>query len=63
MNLQRTAAYISNVRRRRWRNGRFSAAGQYLGVEEHNGHISAKSVVNEGTTFTISLPVPELVLN
>src|SRR5690606_32854908 len=31
-------------------------------VEEHNGHISAKSVVNEGTTFTISLPVPELVL-
>jgi signal transduction histidine kinase len=28
-------------------------------VEEHNGHISAKSAVNEGTTFTISLPVPE----
>jgi signal transduction histidine kinase len=28
-------------------------------VEEHNGHISAKSTVNEGTTFTISLPVPE----
>jgi signal transduction histidine kinase len=32
-------------------------------VEEHNGHISAKSNVNEGTTFTISLPVPELVLS
>jgi signal transduction histidine kinase len=32
-------------------------------VEEHNGHISAKSNVNEGTTFTISLPVPELVMN
>ncbi len=26
-------------------------------VEEHQGFISAKSVVNEGTTFTISLPV------
>lgn len=32
-------------------------------VEEHQGHISAKSSVNEGTTFTISLPVLELVLN
>jgi signal transduction histidine kinase len=32
-------------------------------VEEHNGHISAKSNVNEGTLFTISLPVPELVLS
>jgi light-regulated signal transduction histidine kinase (bacteriophytochrome) len=32
-------------------------------VEEHNGHISARSNVNEGTTFTISLPVPEMVLN
>ncbi len=30
-------------------------------VEEHHGHISAKSGVNEGTIFTISLPVPELV--
>jgi signal transduction histidine kinase len=32
-------------------------------VEEHDGHISAKSNVNEGTLFTISLPVPELVTN
>ena len=32
-------------------------------VEEHHGHISAKSNVNEGTIFTISLPVPELVLS
>jgi signal transduction histidine kinase len=31
-------------------------------VEEHNGHISAKSNVNEGTLFTISLPVPEYVM-
>lgn len=26
-------------------------------VEEHHGYISAKSEVNKGTTFTISLPV------
>jgi signal transduction histidine kinase len=32
-------------------------------VEEHNGYISAKSSVNEGTTFTISLPHPEPVLD
>lgn len=32
-------------------------------VEEHHGHISARSAVNEGTTFTISLPVPDLVLS
>jgi signal transduction histidine kinase len=32
-------------------------------VEEHNGHISARSSVNEGTTFTISLPVAQLVMN
>jgi signal transduction histidine kinase len=31
-------------------------------VEEHNGHISAKSNVNEGTVFTVSLPVPEYVM-
>jgi signal transduction histidine kinase len=29
-------------------------------VEEHQGHISAKSAVDEGTTFTISFPVPEM---
>jgi signal transduction histidine kinase len=29
-------------------------------VEEHNGHISARSAVGEGTTFTISLPVEKL---
>lgn len=28
-------------------------------VEEHNGFISAKSAVGEGSTFVISLPVPE----
>jgi light-regulated signal transduction histidine kinase (bacteriophytochrome) len=33
-------------------------------VEEHHGYISAKSTVDEGTTFTISLPVqPEFVSN
>jgi light-regulated signal transduction histidine kinase (bacteriophytochrome) len=32
-------------------------------VEEHHGFISARSSPNEGTTFTISLPVAELVLN
>lgn len=32
-------------------------------VEEHHGHISAKSNVNEGTLFTISLPVAEMVMN
>jgi signal transduction histidine kinase len=32
-------------------------------VEEHNGYISARSVVNEGTTFTISLPQPEPVMD
>jgi signal transduction histidine kinase len=31
-------------------------------VEEHQGHISARSSVNEGTAFTISLPVPELIM-
>ena len=31
-------------------------------VEEHDGHISARSNVNEGTAFTISLPVPELIM-
>lgn len=30
-------------------------------VEEHQGHISAKSAVDEGTTFTISFPATELV--
>jgi len=29
-------------------------------VEEHNGFISAKSAVGEGSTFVISLPVPEV---
>lgn len=29
-------------------------------VEEHNGFISARSAVGEGSTFVISLPVPEL---
>lgn len=29
-------------------------------VEEHQGHISAKSAVGEGTTFTISFPEPEM---
>jgi signal transduction histidine kinase len=29
-------------------------------VEEHSGYISAKSEVNKGTTFTISLPVDSL---
>jgi signal transduction histidine kinase len=29
-------------------------------VEEHDGYISAKSEVNKGTTFTISLPVDSL---
>jgi len=32
-------------------------------VEEHQGYISAKSAVDEGTTFTISLPVPELAIS
>jgi signal transduction histidine kinase len=32
-------------------------------VEEHNGYISARSAVNEGTTFTISLPQPEPVMD
>jgi light-regulated signal transduction histidine kinase (bacteriophytochrome) len=32
-------------------------------VEEHHGFITAKSAVNEGTTFTISLPVPEMAMN
>lgn len=29
-------------------------------VEEHNGFISAKSAVGEGSTFVISLPIPEI---
>ncbi|MDB5258050.1 MAG: hybrid sensor histidine kinase/response regulator [Chitinophagaceae bacterium] len=29
-------------------------------VEEHNGFISAKSAVGEGSTFVISLPMPEV---
>jgi len=32
-------------------------------VEEHNGFISAKSAVNQGTTFTISLPIEEYKAN
>lgn len=32
-------------------------------VEEHHGYISAKSAVDEGTTFTISLPVQEISNN
>jgi light-regulated signal transduction histidine kinase (bacteriophytochrome) len=32
-------------------------------VEEHHGFISAKSVVDEGTTFTISLPAQEISSN
>lgn len=32
-------------------------------VEEHAGHISARSAVGEGTTFTISLPVPDLLIS
>ncbi len=30
-------------------------------VEQHNGSISASSIVNEGTTFIISLPVKETI--
>ncbi|MBC7486515.1 MAG: response regulator [Cytophagaceae bacterium] len=29
-------------------------------VEEHNGYISAKSAVGEGSTFIVSLPMPEV---
>ena len=32
-------------------------------VEEHQGYISAKSAVDEGTTFTISLPVQDVSKN
>jgi signal transduction histidine kinase len=30
-------------------------------VEKHHGSISARSKVNEGTTFTVSLPVQQPV--
>jgi len=32
-------------------------------VEEHQGYISAKSAIDEGTTFTISLPVQDVSKN
>lgn len=59
---QRYAEQIFNMFKRLHGNSEYAGTGIGLAickkiVEEHNGYISAKSVVDEGTTFTISMPV------
>ena len=59
---QRYAEEIFGMFKRLHRNSEFEGTGIGLAlckkiVEQHNGFISARSKVGEGTTFIVSLPV------
>lgn len=65
---QKYAEEIFGMFKRLHHNSEFQGTGIGLAlckkiVEQHNGHISARSKVNEGSTFIISLPIQHVSRN